>query len=351
MRIDKLLTVVFFILINFLLSNNASRVYPTSSKEFLFRKIKSFLGGIPPLFLIDYQRPAHSSELKVKLFVALTPGYRVPRIQYESFICSLKAFITKTSPRKVDVVEFPIEDFSLDGQLIDRSYLDVLYDRFMSEGFDDNSYLLLVGHSKGGAVLTYFLSRFSGKLNSRRTCLILFDPVDSPDNNAIREITGCRLGTFAKTLIVSTPYGGRSAYYNTNFESSCAPRGRNALVFFEAISAISSATVSITFPTIGHMQFLDDRKILSIASVCASSPGIDDDKEFQRLVMNIMYNWILFSWGELFYPSIVTSVDDSTISEPAAEAFLNSLEKIRSLHDDWKISWKFARNALSNKLT
>lgn len=343
---NVLIFIVEFIVLNCLISNNASRIYPT--KEVLFRKINSFLIGIPSLFLINYKRSAHFSELKVKLFVVLSPGYQVPRIQYESYICSLKAFIAKAALCKVDITEFCIEDYSLDGQLIDSSYPDFLYDRFMSEGFDANSYLLLIGHSKGGAILTYLLSRFSGNMNRnfRRTCLILFDPVDTADNDAIREIKRCSFCNFVRTLIISTPYGGRSTYYNTNYESSCAPRGRNAEAFFEAISAIAPATLGITFPSIGHMQFLGDRKSLPIASVCASSSDIDDDKEFQIVLMNLIQKWLSFSWLELFSPPAEASATDSTISEsePAAEDFLNSLEKIRLQRRDWKISWKFARN-------
>lgn len=147
--------------------------------------------------------------------------------------------------------------------------------------------LLLMGHSRGGAIATLaaimhlnavVLNTKVGTDNSvidslvsspTKALLILLDPVDSSDNTAVMAVETSlqsiqlhdwshldkrlqksdysETNTLSKSdqsrlcniwpwpvLIISTPFGGSSSYYKVPYESACAPISRNGDAFAKA---------------------------------------------------------------------------------------------------------------------
>ena len=88
-----------------------------------------------------------------------------------------------------------------------------------------DTHLLLVGHSRGGAVAALAATQ-------RETdALVLLDPVDTSDGLVLAAIAGgTKMQPPRHVLIVSTPYGGLSSYYRVRYESACAPTGGWALM-------------------------------------------------------------------------------------------------------------------------
>merc|ERR1711871_231413 len=155
--------------------------------------------------------------------------------------------------------------------------------------------LVIIGHSRGGAVAVdasrkWILSRRSPRISA----LILLDPVDDVDLSTIKSFSSSFSSSsisspsfpntiaarnppstailFPPTVIISTPFGGSSRYYkNANFESICAPRGRNANSFFEVISKHSIFSAFLEYRRMGHLQMLDDLDKLSFDGACESS--------------------------------------------------------------------------------
>ena len=145
--------------------------------------------------------------------------------------------------------------------------------------------ILLVGHSRGGAaatlassILTHSKTYKAIKPSSILT--ILIDPVDSADHLATSSIlpsTAYPSSDLPHTLIISTPYRGKSNYYHVAFDSSCAPIDRNAQVFYNTKKRCKHSTLYITLPTVGHLQVLDQKEKSTLASVCASSNKVKDE--------------------------------------------------------------------------
>ena len=179
----------------------------------------------------------------------------------------------------------------------------------MIQRFKDEPSLILIGHSRGGAVASIVASQ----LPSIVKALILLDPVDDGDSTACNEIVSSNIH-LPPTLILSTPYGGFSSYYRKSYSSACAPPDRGPEAFHRAYSTkLHSNTLpirtiefsptdtdtdtvsvdpshpffdnglvvaSIVFPQIGHLQVLDNLKkqgdessaatTIPWASVCAN---------------------------------------------------------------------------------
>lgn len=149
--------------------------------------------------------------------------------------------------------------------------------------------LLLMGHSRGGAVATLAATMHLNAVvrntkvgaansvteslisNPAKALLVLLDPVDSPENYALQAVQSSLQviqnhgrSQFAKSLqkpdypgtdtitisdqtkgfactiwpwpvlIISTPFGGFSKYYSVPYESACAPVSRNGDAFAKA---------------------------------------------------------------------------------------------------------------------
>eukprot|EP01038_Epipyxis_sp_PR26KG_P005940 gene5940-8188_t len=168
----------------------------------------------------------------------------------------------------------------------------------------------VMGHSKGGAVAALVGVKLQAFFVN--TLLILLDPVDLVDLQAIRSIDKIKLMKPLNSLIISTPFGGYSKYYHSNYESACAPPQRGATIFYDKLrnlnndllkSSISLAESSVhnislytklvTFPQVGHFQFLRNRNNLTFSSVCAE--GEIKDSSFLKFLFPLMSEWILAS--------------------------------------------------------
>jgi hypothetical protein len=161
--------------------------------------------------------------------------------------------------------------------------------------------LLLIGHSRGGAVLTMVLQKLSAAHNNnkeaipiRNVNLCLIDPVDDAALDSLqaksipgptgRDVQGTVYPNFAtnsnnmqrllkSVLLLSTPYGGYSKYYDTALASACSPKGRDSQSFYEYFKGITNNVELVTFNALGHMQILEEgyQKIRSITQFCASN--------------------------------------------------------------------------------
>lgn len=135
------------------------------------------------------------------------------------------------------------------------------------------SSVLLVGHSRGGAVAT--LASLASPETRKRVCgLILVDPVDD-------ELLTVQTALLAESnytlefpiMVISTPFAGESSFYNTPYKSVCAPDGRGPNSFFSALKLRASASLTlITIPSLGHLALLSSGiKSLPIAHICGDA--------------------------------------------------------------------------------
>jgi len=129
---------------------------------------------------------------------------------------------------------------------------------------------------------------------SSKISLILIDPVDDVNTSTLERLSSeaKELSRWVPTLIISTPYGGKSSYYKTFYTSSCAPVDRSASRFFETISKLKyeHQQLLITFPEIGHSQILDSSEKFPFDGVCAQNSHLS--RMFQRFSCYLIDGWI-----------------------------------------------------------
>ena len=156
-------------------------------------------------------------------------GFLIPKAQYTSLSSELvKADVCSSSPIKY------VEDSN---DLSDKQDIPSSSSRLKALLPSGSKYenSILFGHSRGGAVAAYTAASLAADTIDRPVALVLIDPVDDTKLTTIEKISKSQ--SIPSTLIISTPFGGRSKYYkNAVFESSCAPTSRSSLAFFNAIS-------------------------------------------------------------------------------------------------------------------
>ena len=129
----------------------------------------------------------------------------------------------------------------------------------------------------GAAVASYS----TGLLELRNVSLIknlfLLDPVDETSGPTLSFI-GSNKDLYQRIpmTILSTPFGGRSSYYNVDFESTCSPALRSSEAFFQTFrkdsntsSSEKSIKILVQLPQLGHLQLLDDLDSISFSNICA----------------------------------------------------------------------------------
>mmetsp|Transcript_38190 Transcript_38190/g.38876 ORF Transcript_38190/g.38876 Transcript_38190/m.38876 type:complete len:363 (-) Transcript_38190:102-1190(-) len=225
-------------------------------------------------------------------------GYLIDPSQYSQFLSSLnltRIIIITSLSNGNDIIKDANKVISI--VLQKQNEIKVTNSRRLQRGDGvDNSNLMLIGHSRGGAVM----AMAAAELARREVMLptVLIDPVDTSDyitlsslqnithihpvdnnyttNNTNYDIdnnedhintsshsdTGVVLPI---TLLISTPWGGRSRFYGVNYDSACAPTNRNAHAFYPFYKHIIYAIC----PQLGHTQLVNNRKNDSVASVCA----------------------------------------------------------------------------------
>jgi hypothetical protein len=153
--------------------------------------------------------------------------------------------------------------------------------------------IILLGHSRGAAVVSVASCLLSQESFIHRLYTILLDPVDSNDLVAQSSIQNCKV-PFKAPLIVSTPYGGSSTYYNVTYTNACSPNGRNADAFYQAYHNQSSLSrhacdnlLYVTIPSAGHLQLLDAG--LTTSAVCATG-------KLPNEVVRSFINTLVVSW-------------------------------------------------------
>ena len=252
-------------------------------------------------------------------------GYKLEAGQYRTLLASLSPAIKLTTISSADDADSTLESLNYDANKIisevkllgySFEYLTTMDNRDEKDAYNYPP-LLLMGHSRGGAVMALAATKYlkatkksKGAFSSNmikahraRILLVLVDPVDSAENivlRALHESLPSHLPQEAGTdktnalseenhswpwpvLIISTPYGGYSSYYKTPYESACAPLGRNGAAFMKIMgesifleSKQTDAAYSSTTEVIQTSQPIINgglSKPLAVVSVVLSDVG------------------------------------------------------------------------------
>ena len=186
-----------------------------------------------------------SCHAAAPLVGVIAPGFQLRLDQYTSYATAL-------AREGVVVVQAPADAAGTVGK--DAAIvLDAL-------GKHSAAVQLLVGHSRGGAVMALAAAVEAAATDAPSPYLALLDPVDMADGSVLRALASIRQNNVpARVLVVSLPYGGYSAYYKTAYESACAPAGRNGEAFYTAYASALSprSALHVTVQNAGHLQLLD----------------------------------------------------------------------------------------------
>ena len=118
----------------------------------------------------------------------------------------------------------------------------------------------------------------AARSNRRVAALVLLDPVDAtdPDPSSV-------LSTLLSLRVPAAVLGsGRSAF-------DCAPTGSNYLRFAEALERVRTPRLVGLIGRAGHMQFVDDRRSLSV-DVC--TPGKVSDEAVREVARTTIAAWV-----------------------------------------------------------
>jgi len=202
--------------------------------------------------------------------VVVCGGYRIPARHYASIV---ESFVAAGYGAPVVVEQLDVDD----GETLGESAQRVL--QRVGKGV-----VVLVGHSRGGAVAL----RAALSLKGRAMSLILVDPVDDGESSSISlAVSSPPSALPSRVLIISTPYAGASAFYHQNYESACAPAGRNGDSF---ASALGDCAVHLTLPNTGHLEFLDFRKDLAVSNLCGPSSKLapETTRKLDKAVLRLL---------------------------------------------------------------
>ena len=294
-----------------------------------------------------------STSAPVSVF---SPGYKIELQQYQNLLDKMYPCVKPSLLAASDNADSTIESLKHDAQ-------DVLNEaRKLSAASnharDKISPIILMGHSRGGAVAALaaaiFLESMIGDENRNlnvnflptNLLLVLLDPVDSPELAVMKTLQksmsrACSYAIGGSTssrffqdsdrlrneslsawpfpvLIISTPYGGSSAYYKVPYESTCAPTIRSGDAFFKIFRSSemqSGESVEPTFtPTraamnikgnsrnilqvrlidVGHTQLLASRKTSPFGSICSYNDKVSDE-DVRGFISMLSKEWIRIS--------------------------------------------------------
>ncbi len=195
----------------------------------------------------------------------------------------------------------------------------------------DPTKIATAGHSKGGKIAVYAASgdantkypetNFAG--DPRIKIVLAWDPVDAggppcpiADGDAPGKcrgyaVTPDNVGHSAAKMVF---FGGQTGDPKG---FTCTPAGRTHAAFY---AAATSTALHVSFPTSGHMDWLNDAVTAAAGKlVCGGSPSADP-KEVQRVAKRTQMAWLLKYFGG--YSGLETYIDGAALSKDCGNGAL-----------------------------
>ena len=250
------------------------------------------------LAVTSLQTAERGRERGERIHCFFVPGFQLDRSYYGS--------IAKVAANEASIYFHYLDgpEHTSAGTIEDASALMVEKIRRSVAGWEKRGEdrLVLMGHSRGAAVAALALLGMQAISFDGNISLIQVDPVDDSRNTAIRALHDRsnrayldKISSRLSIFIMSLSYGGYSSYYKQRLVSSCAPEGRNADSFVEALPA-DLRILQKEYREVGHMQFLD-RSVNSETSDMFSAvcPRSEAGEKRVEEVRQQLREWILRS--------------------------------------------------------
>ena len=236
-----------------------------------------------PALPVDYRGTVDTSIL-------FATGFQIPAKHYRSYADGLMRFLPSSS------VQFVQDENAIDGsETIEQSAAKL--SRQMQLAAAETRDVVLIGHSRGGAVAAFAVATTHLASPSKISALVLLDPVDDTEKHTIEALTSSST-VFPPTLIISTPFGGSSRYYKSAvFDSICSPPDRGPEIFYTALrnNRQENPVRYLEFKSIGHLELLDERDDLVFASVCALGANAAEETDSRARQIQAMVELVLSS--------------------------------------------------------
>jgi len=229
-------------------------------------------------FSLSFINPLPSSSVEnggfVDTSILFATGFQIPAKHYQSYADDLTRLLPSAS------VRFIQDENTIDGsETIEESAAKLSRQIQLAAAGTRN--VVLVGHSRGGAVAAYAVAMTPLSSSSRVSALVLLDPVDDIEKHSLAAMASSLI-VFPPTLVISTPFGGSSKYYKSAvFESVCAPPDRGPKAFYLALEkkGLENRAKFLEFKSIGHLELLDNHEDLLFASLCATGANAAEETD------------------------------------------------------------------------
>jgi thioesterase domain-containing protein len=175
------------------------------------------------------------TEAEDNIYGIIFSGFQISKIHYLKYADLMKSIFPK-----IEIIMIEDDEGDQFSQNIAEETKQTV-DRILKLNRKSDGKYIVVGHSRGGAVAINFINELHQADRSRMmqfVALILLDPVDDDKHFTTNKISALNVDTrnvtnqfssvnYPPILFVSTPFGGKSSYYKTEYTSVCAPPGNN----------------------------------------------------------------------------------------------------------------------------
>lgn len=254
--------VLFSLLLIIIDGNGTISSLKTILRNDVYRKL--FLSLTSSILLDNNNNNNNNIGNNSKNLLIMCPGYKIPIECYNT----LYNIIENSIPNCETIIYNSNNIENNDSILTDVTNLKNL---LLSKVDKQMKNIIIFSHSRGGSVSLSSLL-LAKKLNKDiQKLLILLDPVDDSNNNAmkiLKEYPNDK--NDIKILLIKLPYAGYSKFYKKSFESSCAPIGRNADTFNNILEENHYDVDYKIIQEFGHFGLLEKNELerLAIGNVC-----------------------------------------------------------------------------------